>query len=184
MRLPFPLRLGWSLVLATALPTGPAWAGPIGATASGTAMATVVEPITVTREADLDFGTITVSPAAGGTVILAPLTAAASYGGGVTGVCGQACAAPHPARFAVRGQPGRAYQVTLPARLAIAVPGGSAPVTVDSLVAFAPSSPQSGRGILSAAGQDRFEVGGTLHLPAAAPEARYTTQVPVIVDYL
>ncbi|MFX9180965.1 DUF4402 domain-containing protein [Acinetobacter baumannii] len=38
--------------------------------------------------------------------------------------------------------------------------------------------------MLSATGRDQFEVGGTLHLPPAAPAAQYTTQVPVSVDYL
>jgi hypothetical protein len=144
----------------------------------------VVVSITVSRQADLDFGTVTVSAASGGTVSLAPLTGSVAYGGGVGGVCGSACSPPHPARFAVQGEPARAYLVSLPARLAIALPGGGGTVLVDSLVAAAASSPQPGRGILSAQGRDTFEVGGTLHLPAAAPAAQYTTQVPVIVDYL
>lgn len=168
---------------ALALPAA-AGATPASATANGTALAEVVVPITVARQADLDFGTVTVSAAAGGSVSLAPLSGSASYAGGVEGLCGAACSAPHPARFAVQGQPGRVYQVTLPARLAIPLPGGGGVVLVDSLVAAAASSPQAGHGILSGQGRDQFEVGGTLHLPAAAPAAQYTTQVPVIVDYL
>lgn len=183
-----PLRLAASFALAIAGSPAPAWAqagvSHSGAVASGTALAQVVAPIAVTRQADLDFGRVTVSAASGGTVSLAPLTGSATYGGGVAGVCGSACTAPHPARFAVWGEPGRAYQVTLPARLTIPRPGaGGAAVAVDSLVAAAASSPMPGRGILSAQGRDQFEVGGTLHLPAAAPAAQYTTQVPVIVAY-
>lgn len=154
------------------------------ASATGTALAQVVVPITVSREADLDFGTVAVSATGAGTVRVDPLSAAASYTGGVGSVCGSACAGPHPARFAVQGEPGRAYQVTLPGQLAIPGPAGTAAVLVNSLVAAAASSPQAGRGILSGSGKDLFEVGGTLHVPASAPPTRYTTQVPVIVDYL
>ena len=156
------------------------------ATATGTAIAEVVTPIALVREADLDFGTVAVSPASGGTVKIVPLAAGASYTGGVDGLCGTACAMPHAARFAVQGEPGRAFLITLPAQLSIPVPGAApgAVVVVDSLIAASISAPQTGRGILSNQGRDRFEVGGTLHLPAAAPAAQYTKQVPVIVQYM
>lgn len=177
-----PLR-ALGVACSASAAAGSVVAGAQGATASGSAAAQVVAPITLTREADLDFGTIAVAPLGAGSVTVAPLGGAAVYAGSAGAICGSTCAPPHPARFAVTGEGGRSYRVTVPASLAIAAPDGAAGITVDSLVVSSTSQPGSAAGVLTEGGSDTFAVGGTLRLPSQAPPGRYTAQVPVIVSY-
>lgn len=156
-----------------------------GSSAQGQANATIVAPIRVVRQDDLDFGVVAVTPDGAGTVTIAPL-GAPSYRGTAAPACASACPAPHPARFGLTGQPGRRYQITLPNRLMLSPDGVAAghQIVVDSLVAATASGGAMPRGTLTSAGVDYFEVGGTLHIPARPDPARYTTQVPVIVEYM
>lgn len=169
--------------LALGLLPPPLAAQPSAAT--GQAAAQVIAPLAVTREADLDFGTLASAPGTPGQVTVAPLTGSVTYAGGASGVCAASCPPPHAARFGVQGEPQRSYRITLPARLSIAPSTGmtTSGVTVDSLVATTRSNPTDAAGTLGSDGRDAFEVGGTLHLPADAAPGRYTTQVPVIVAY-
>lgn len=182
-RLPASLR--GAAVVAFGLALAPATAEPPGS-ATGQAAAQVIAPLAVTREADLDFGTLASAPGTPGQVTVMPLTGSVSYAGGASGVCAASCPPPHAARFAVQGEPLRSYRVSLPARLTIApaASGGSTAVIVDSLVAATHSNPADAAGTLGNDGHDAFEIGGTLHLPADASPGRYSTQVPVIVNYL
>nr|WP_246438476.1 DUF4402 domain-containing protein [Novosphingobium piscinae] len=171
-----------------ALLAAPAAAAP-GASASGSAAAQVVAPLAVAREADLDFGTVAIAASGPGTVAVAPLGGGTRYTGGASGVCALACPAPHPARFAVEGEPLRSYRVVVPDSLTITATsggsgGGAVPVRIDGLTIAAASTRSGSGGELSPVGRDHFEVGGTLHLPAGAAEGHYTAQVPVIVTYL
>jgi len=186
-RIPGPvLALAALTAAALALPgvAMPASAATAPASATGSATATVVAPITVVAVDDLDFGTLT-SGNTPGSVTLVPLGAAASYGGGVAAICAAACAPPHPARFGVRGEPDRSYLVTAPSLLVIAPAGaGGAVARVDAItVAKASRHSPDGRGVLNHQGTDRFEVGGTLHLDAQAAAGHCTAQVPVTVTY-
>lgn len=165
------------------------------AAALGQASATIVAPIRVVREDDLDFGLVAVTPnGAGpngvgpngaGTVTIAPF-GGPTYRGAAGPVCASACPGPHAARFSLTGEPGRRYQITLPERLVLSPEGAAAgqQIVVDSLVAATASGGVVPRGTLTHGGIDRFEVGGTLHVPAQPEPARYTTQVPVIVEYM
>lgn len=180
-------RRAWlGAVAALALAASPALraATPASASASGTASATVVAPITVTAVDDLDFGMLT-SGDSPGSVALAPLGSAATYGGGVQAICGATCAPPHPARFSVKGEPTRSYLVTTPPSVTIAPAGsGGGSAVVESIqVATASRRSPDGRGQLDQLGEDRFEVGGTLRLEARAAAGHYVAQVPVTVTY-
>lgn len=157
---------------------------PGSATATGTASATVVAPLTVTADGDLDFGTLT-SGNTPGSVTLGPLTASASYSGGVQAICAAACAPPHPARFSVKGEPDRSYLVTAPRSVTIAPQASGGGTALVDAITVATSSRRSedGRGVLDHQGADRFEVGGTLHLAAQATAGHYIAQVPVTVTY-
>ena len=160
--------------------------GAQGASALGSASASVVAPVTVAALADLDFGTLVVS-AGGGTTTIAPLSIGASFAGGVAPICAAACPLPHPARFSVEGEPGRSYLVTVPPSVALTpdLPEGTGgrSFVVDGLTVGTGSRALGNRGALDARGRDFFEVGGTLHVPIAAEPARYTTQITVIVSY-
>lgn len=175
------------MVLAVA---SPSLAGPSGSTAMGEASATVVEPLTLTARAELDFGTIATSNL-GGTVVLHPFNPAPEYGGGVMNVCSAPCLAAHPAGFDVQGEAGRSYQIAYPQSLMVTplpvASGGNGvptPMLVDAITVKTLSRPDAGaRGLLDEAGKDRFEVGGTLHVSANQAEARYATQLMVNISY-
>lgn len=195
-RQPFPGRgcgstrtravlLGATALTGLGLAALPLTADP-GATATGSSAARVIAPLAVAREEDLDFGTISLAPNAAGTVTVVPLGGGVRYGGSAEGICLLACPPPHPARFAVRGEPLRSYRVAVPPGLSIAAPGGGSgsSVLIDALTIGTLSQRIGEGGELSPDGLDSFEVGGTLHLPSGAPEGRYTAEVPVIVSYL
>lgn len=165
----------------------PACAREAGASASGIATANVISPLTATAVAELDFGTVAVALAQGGTVIVRPGTAGAHYTGSARQACqsGPSCATPHPALFRVGGEAGRNYLVSVPVQAIARPDGGSGEgLPVDDLVVRSASRPTEGAvGRLGADGQDRFEIGGTIHIPAGAPPASYSATVAVVLTY-
>jgi hypothetical protein len=175
------------LVLLLAAASGPALAGGLSATAIGTAQADIVAPLVARREADLDFGAI-FATSAPGTVMLGA-DGAAAYTGGAHSACAPgACGSLHPAAFAVSGEGGRAYFVTLPSAVTATgtTPEGTAapPLDVAALSVRTASRPSAGpAGQLDETGRDRFEVGGTLRVPAGVPAANYRATITVMVTY-
>jgi len=172
--------------VAIAAFTPAAHAAGTTAVAFGVAGATIVQPISVTQTADLDFGAIVGDRQQGGSVTIAPDGSGAAYAGGASAVPGYAPA--HAAGFAVSGEAGRAYTISAPATLTITgemLSGGAAPsLTIAALRVRTASRPASGpAGLLGADGRDSFAVGGTLVLPAAATPAHYRASLPVIVTY-
>lgn len=174
-------------VLLLAAMGGQAAAAGLSASATGIARAEVTAPLVATREADLDFGAIFATTAAGTVVLAADGTA--GYTGGVRPACvAGACRPLHPAAFAVAGEGGRAYLVTVPASIiatGTARDGTSAPpLAVAGLTVRTASRPAAGpAGLLDATGRDRFQVGGTLHVPAGIPAASYRASIAVMVTY-
>jgi hypothetical protein len=136
-----------------------------GASAPGTAMATIVEPLRVRVLADMDFGSI----AAG--------QGAVTVGNGASG----GGAGAHAARFVITGEPGRSYSVTLPGSVtARAVDADAPPLTVSALSLHS----ASGGSRLDAGGSDTVEVGGTIALPADSPPTHYRASLAVIVTFI
>jgi hypothetical protein len=175
------------LVLLLAAASGPALAGGRSATATGAAQAEIVAPLVVKREADLDFGAIFATTAPGTVMLGADGTW--SYTGGAYPACAPgACGPLHPAAFDVAGEGGRAYLVTLPSAVTATgtTPQGTAapPLDVAGLTVRTASRPSAGpAGQLDATGHDRFQVGGTLHVPAGIPAASYRATIAVMVTY-
>ncbi len=170
-------------VLAFAVPFGAATAQAAGnaATASGSAQATVIAPISAVEIADLDFGAVASNAARGGTVTVTAGAGAASYSGGARNSCnGAGCPAAHAALFTVSGEANRSYAVWTPASVTIA----GAPLTVTGINVRTDSRPAAGpHGQLDANGADRFGVGGILQVPAGTGSAHYRVSVPVILNY-
>lgn len=156
------------------------------ADASGTATATVIQPLRVVAVADMEFGIIIHIPGTGGTVTVSPKTPGAIYTGGTS--CGGAdCGASHSARFAVSGEPQRNYSIQLPTSViatgTATAPGAAAPsLTVGALTLRATSG--SGAPSLDINGKDQFEVGGTVTVPPDLPPARYRASFSVMVSYI
>lgn len=181
-------RFTAALFAISCLPATTALANPQTSSTSGQASAQVVAPLAVTRQDDLAFGAVFSSKTTGSVTVSADGTIA--YSGGAKPACiGGACDDAHPGTFSVVGEPGRAYVVQVPSEViasgsTIGGQGTAPPLTVDGLNA-ASANGASGHGgwQLDQQGRDSFEVGGTLHLPADLPSARYRATIPVIVVY-
>ncbi len=153
--------------------------GQVSASASSTA--TIITPIAITKSADLNFGTIAVSPTLGGTVALAASsgipTRTKGGAGGVTlpAVAGTVTAA----AFDVTGLASSTYSIGLPGTITL-TGDISGVMTLGNFI----SSP-SPTGTLSAGGAQTFYVGGTLNVGAAQAAGTYTnaTGLTVTVNY-
>lgn len=130
--------------------------------ATATATATIVSPIAIAKDVDMNFGNVAAS-AAPGTVVLDP-AGTRTAGGGVTlpATTGTVTAA----QFTVTGTPGYTYAITLPAA-ALTITSGGPSMTVDNW-----TSNPVGAGTL-AAGTSTLTVGATLNVAAGQAPGVY-----------
>jgi hypothetical protein len=165
-------------LLATALVFASAAAFSQGASAVGSASATIVTPITITETVPMDFGNVAVSAATGGTVVLPPIggTPARTVTGGVT--LPNIVGTPLAGAFAVTGTGAYTYAITLPTA-PVNITGGSTTMSVSNFVSF-----PLGTGALTA-GLQTIYVGATLNVAAAQLAGVYTATgiYTVHVDY-
>jgi len=140
-------------------------------TATASTPANIITPIAITKDIDMNFGNIAVSPTLGGTVVL-PTTGVRTKTGGVTlpVVTGTVTAA----SFTVTGEGSSTYSITLPTS-AITLTGPSGTMTVDNFV----STPSS-TGTLSS-GTQEVKVGATLNVAAAQAAGTYTNASDLFV---
>ena len=147
------------------------------ATATASASANIITPISIVKVTDMNFGNVAVSATLAGTVVLAPAgTRTTGGGGGVTlpATVGTVAAA----SFTVSGQASYTYAITLP--VSCVITDGTHNMTVNTFT----SSPSS-TGTLSTGGVQTLNVGATLNVSAAQAANAYTnaTGVPVTVNY-
>ena len=168
------------IFLAAIVMVGFASSAKAQATTTATAAATIVTPISIVNNVDMNFGNIAVQAGTGGTVALtasASPTRTAGGAGGVTlpNVDGTVTSA----KFTVSGTANYTYDITLP--------GVGSPVTLNSggNTMTANSFIRSTAGTLSGAGAEVFYVGATLTVAAAQPAGSYlsTTPFSVTVNY-
>ena len=148
------------------------------ASATASATAIIVTPITISKTVDMNFGNVAVSASASGTVVLSTASGRTTGGsGGVTlpATTGTVAAA----SFAVAGQATYTYAITLPTTATLS-DGASHTMTVSSF-----TSNPSGTGTLSSGGTQTLLVGATLAVSAGQTAGTYTnsTGVPVTVNY-
>ena len=148
------------------------------ATATATASATIVTPITINKDVDMNFGNVAVSALNAGTVVMTPGgVRSATLGVTLPAVAGS----PTAASFTVSGESGYTYAITLPTT-PLTITSGSNTMTVDNFI----SNP-SGTGILSvgATASQTLQVGATLNVAAGQASGTYTstTPFPVTVNY-
>jgi hypothetical protein len=167
-----------SLAIAAVATFGFATASHAQATATASASANIITPISIVKNVDMNFGNVAVSATLAGTAVLAPAGTRTTGGaGGVTlpATTGTVSAA----SFAVSGQAGYTYAITLPTSCVIS-DGASHTMTVDNFTSMPAST-----GLLSAGGTETLNVGATLNVAAGQASGLYTnaTGVPVTVNY-
>jgi hypothetical protein len=167
-----PLVIGTSILIAGST------ASFAQATATASASATIITPITIVKNVDMNFGNVAVSATIAGTAVLAPAGTRTTGGaGGVTLPATNGTVA--AASFTVSGQGSYTYAITLPVSCTI-TDAGSHTMTVNAFT----SSPAT-TGTLSAGGSQTLTVGATLNVAAAQAAGSYTNAagVPVTVNY-
>lgn len=145
-------------------------------TATATASATIVTPISITKTVDMDFGNVAVG-ATGGTVVLST-AGSRTETGGVTlpAVTGTVAAA----SFTVSGTAGYTYAITIPTSDHTIANGGN------TMVVNSFTSDPSGTGTLDGTtGEQTLNVGATLNVSALQAAGVYTSSTPfeVTVNY-
>ncbi len=159
------IRLMKAALVGTVFAAGFAATGAQAATATATAKAQILRQITVTKTADLDFGTI-VTGAAASTVVISP-AGARTCGAGL--VCTNAATA---AAFGIVGTTGSV--VTLAAAGPVSLVSGGNNMSATLLTSAATRT---------LTGTDSFTVGGTLSVGANQADGAYTGTFTVTVDY-
>lgn len=150
-------------------------------TASADAFATIITPISIAKDRDMNFGNIAVQSstsqagAVGGTVVLSP-AGGRTVTGGVS--LPTAAGTVQSARFNVTGDGNRTYAITLPGTIQLTVQGGG---TATMSVGTFTSTP-SGTGQLNN-GSQFVEVGATLAVSLDQTPGTYAGSFEVTVNY-
>jgi len=162
---------------ALALAMGVAAGSAAAAVATATSSSTVVTPITISKVADLAFGSFASSGTAGTVTVSPDGTRAVS--GGVTAAGGTVTAA----RFDVAGQGTLPYSIVLGGSATLS--DGTNTMAFTSISALTPSSITSGNvstGALSGGAQSIY-VGGVLDVGVSQPAGAYSGTVSATVEY-
>ncbi|MBO9682123.1 MAG: DUF4402 domain-containing protein [Flavisolibacter sp.] len=143
--------------------------------ATATASATIVTPISISKTVDLEFGNVAVSPLPG-TVILSPDGDRTATGGVTLPAVGGTVSA---ASFSVFGEGAYTYSISLPEIVTLTRQDGSETMTVDEFI-----SDPSGTGTLMD-GAQVLNVGATLHVSGSQVSGTYVSNTPfaVTVNY-
>lgn len=147
------------------------------ATATAASGATIVTPISITKQVDLNFGNVAVTTTAG-TVMMTPGGVRSTTGGVTLPTTTGTVAA---ASFTVGGQADYTYNVTLPtADITLA---GLTPANTMSLGSFTSSPSDTAGALLS--GTQTLTVGGTLTVKASQEADTYANaaDLTVTVNY-
>ena len=143
------------------------------ATAAGVdASATIVSPIAILKNIDLEFGRI-ITDADGGTVVLQPAeNAAPTYPDLPTQIStGDVTAA----KFTITGDPAATYKITMPATISLLGTGDPMLITT--------TQSKLATGNVLVAGPNLLYVGGTLAVGASQAAGAYSAKFDVTVAY-
>lgn len=146
---------------------------------SGTGSISVIRPLTLTRNADLQFGAV-VRPSTGSGTVAVSAAGARTVTGGVIGlVSGNT---PQAAQFTVDGEGGQSISVVIPASFTMA--NGSDVLTVTTSNNLTGSAgAQTLSNALGAAGSLVFRIGGTVPVASTATTGTYTGNLTVSAAY-
>lgn len=144
---------------------------------SGSVGATVFRAISITNNANLAFGRITLPRSGAATVSLAHATGLVTVTG--TGIVAFASPAPSAAVFSVSGEGAQAITVSVDGSFILTGPAGALTVTTIPSV----SGTQVLSGTLGAAGALTVKVGGSFGLTSSTTSGTYTGSFSVMVQY-
>lgn len=167
--------------------SSPTSAAPGDTSATGTSQASIVKPLQVRNISPLKFGSIETDGLQAGKVIIRPDNAQRRFVGGAhASECldGTNCEI-RRARFAITGQEGRRYRITLPEIVpatSLASQGTDLRVT-DLTVSTKNGITTNNMSRLDYNGKDTAYIGGTLRVGTDAEPGSYTAQIDVIVTY-
>jgi hypothetical protein len=165
-----------AIALSTAAFAGNSFAANASASASGT----VIEPIVITKAADLAFGEF--APGAGGTVTVS--TSGARTGSGV--ILSTIGSAPTAAKFDVTGEADATYSIAISPSADLSdtapTPNTMALTTFSDLTAGNATTGNVTAGTLTSGAQSIY-VGGELAVGAAQVAGDYTGSISVTVEY-
>lgn len=150
------------------------------ATETTTATATVIEPIAITKTAELVFGKF--APGAGGTVTVST-SGTRTASGAILSTIGST---PTAAKFDVTGDADATYSIDWSVASLLTDPGSSETMTltkISDLDASGAVTGEVGSGTLSAGGAQSIYLGGTLTVGAAQAAGDYAGDVTVTVEY-
>jgi spore coat protein U-like protein len=145
--------------------------------ANATSTGTVVAPITITKAADLSFGSFAGGSTAG-TVTLSP-----DNSRGVTGGVVKMGGTPAAAKFDVTGQAGAGYTISLGGSTQLTSGSNTIPfAAVSDVTASSITSGTASVGVLTGGAQSLY-VGGVLTVAANQAAGTYTGSITATVQY-
>lgn len=166
------MRASAGLLLCGTLPFATSSASA-AATQTASGQVSILSPLSVLKNADLDFGELVVTGA--GTAVMDPVAGALSTTGGVT----QAGTAAHPAQFTGTGSKNSIVHVRIPTTpITVTRVGGTETMTVSNW-----TLDQSANLKVPANDTFNFSVGGTLNVGTAQAVGTYTGTFQVTVQY-
>lgn len=149
---------------------------------TATASATIVTPIAIAKNTDMNFGNVAVT-STGGTVVLTPAGVTTPTGGVTLPVTAPGDIS--AATFTVTGVTGYAYCITLPTSCTLSLAGSPLILmTVSDFISIPDATGTApGAGIIGDTGE--VSVGATLHVDALQTAGVYTSATPftVTVNY-
>jgi Domain of unknown function (DUF4402) len=149
------------------------------ASTTGTGSITVIRPLTLTKNADLRFGTV-VRPSSGAGTAVVSAAGARSVTGGVVGL--SSGDTPQAAQFTVDGEGGQSISVTIPATFSIANGTDTLTVTTSNNLSGSAAS-QTLSNALGSAGSLSFRVGGSVPVASTTATGAYTGTFTVSAAY-
>ncbi len=143
---------------------------------TASAGATIIKPIAIAKNTDMNFGNVAPSSTLAGTVTLSTAGTRTNSGASLPTVAGTVAAA----QFTVTGEGTSAFTISMPADNAIKLvgPGGS---TVMNLTGF--TNDAGGATSALVAGSKIIKVGATLNVGIAQAAGAYTADFAVTVNY-
>ena len=170
------MKLTW-IAAAAALLTLASAGAAFAQSDTGSGTITVLRPLTVTNDADLDFGVV-VRPAAGSGDVTIATTGARTLDVGLVGVGAGTTAA----QFTLDGEGGQSVSITIPASFTMANGGSNLTVTTSNDLAGGLTT-QTLSGSLGGAGSLVVLIGGEVTLANTTTTGTYTGTFTVSAAY-